>query len=293
MLHLVQMLSALVSGLLLQSGAAPAVDVDAATNEATAFVAALTARDYEQAEKRVAPLVKTFVELGKAAEAADAVKDAPSRELAAACRKTRKQIAEGFLKAVKDARAPAKVQQTILTSFGVQPEEGEKLDVVATGLGHITEVPESLAAAVRSLGSFRKSKYIDLLEKQLGDTRADVLNAAAHSLGELFGEKEEVRKQLVGKLLFAYENAGVTATPSNFSGPKRAMTDHDAVMKIRREFQIALARLTGGVHFDSAAQWADWYRDAKSAKWRDGLDKVSIKFDGYESEPCPVNPGKH
>lgn len=286
--------TALVSTCLLQGASPPPVDVDAVSNEIAAFAAAMTARDYEKAEAKVAPLVGKYVELGKAAEAADLVKDAPSRDLAASCRAARKQMAEGFGRAVREQRAPARLQQKILSTFGLLGEEGERLDVAATDLPSITEVPDSLAAAIKSLGTFRKTKYVDLFLKQLSDKRAAVVNAGAHALGEFFGEKEETRKQIVGKMISAYESAGIGPTAGT-SGPKRDVVDSTLMMNVRYEFQLALARLTGGVQFDRAKYWAEWYRDSKNKKWRDGVDKVSIKFDGLESGPCPVpsKPGGH
>jgi hypothetical protein len=289
---MLELWSALVSGVLMQAAAAPAVDVDAATNEATAFVAALTAREYEQAEKKVAPLVKRFVELGKAAESADRDKEAPSRDLAASCRKARRQIAEGFLKAVKEPRATAHLQQTVLSTFGVVPDDGEKLDVAALNLDSITEVPDSLAAAIRSLGTFRKTKYVELFEKQLADGREAVINAGAHALGEFFGEKEELRKQIVGKMISAYESVGVGSSGSFTTGAKGSV-DQTLMMKVRYEFQLALARLTGGVQHDRARLWAEWYRNNKNGKWRDGIDKPAIKFDGLEPGPAPSKPSGH
>jgi hypothetical protein len=69
------------------------------------------------------------------------------------------------------------------------------------------------------------------------------------------------------------------------SGPRRTLVDHEFRMLVRHDFQIALARLTGGVHFDKAEEWTDWYRDAKTRKWRDGVDKVDIKLDGLQPGP--------
>jgi hypothetical protein len=162
----------------------------------------------------------------------------------------------------------------------------------AAGSPFLTEIPDSLAAAIRSLGSFRKPKYLETLEKQLGDNREAVVNAAAHALGGYFGEKEETRKQIVGKMISAYASVGVGPTAAT-SGPKRDVVDHALMLDVRYEFQLAHARLTGGVQFDRAKLWADWYRDAKNAQWRDGVDRVSIKFDGLQPGSAPVNPGKH
>jgi hypothetical protein len=64
-------------------------------------------------------------------------------------------------------------------------------------------------------------------------------------------------------------------------------------MEVRHEYQIALARLTGGVHFDRAKLWAEWYRDQKDAKWKDGVDKPAIKLDGLLPGADPNPPKKH
>jgi len=285
--------SALLSAVLLQSAPAPAVDLNAVTTEITGFASAFAERDYVKTEAQVAPLVARYAELDQAIAAADAVKDASSREFTAECRKARKQLVENFTRVVKEPRAPAKLQQKVIATFGVQPDDGEKLALAALSLDHISSIPESQAAAITALGSLRKTKYIEVFEKQLGDTRADVLNAAAHAMGEYFGEKEEMRKRIVARLILAYESAGMGVSPGNTAGPKRTVTDSDVMLNVRHEFQIALARLTGGVHFDRAKLWAEWYRAQKTAKWKDGVDKVSIQLDGIVPGPAPGPPAKH
>jgi hypothetical protein len=287
--------SAVLCAILLQSASVPQVDLNAVTTRISTLVNAINEKDYTKAAFQISPLVDKYVELGDAITAADAAKDAPSHDFAAECRKSRKQIVENLSRVVKEPRAPVNLQQRVLATFGAQPDEGEKLALAALALDHITAIPESQAAAVKSLGTLRRTKYIEVFEKQLGDTRAAVLDAAAHSMGEYFGEKEELRKRLVGKLILAYESAGTGQNPSSTGGPRRIVVDPLIITQIHHEFCVALARLTGGVQFDTAKAWGDWYRDAKSTKWKDGVDKVSVKADGPE---CPypgksVKPEKH
>jgi hypothetical protein len=106
-------------------------------------------------------------------------------------------------------------------------------------------------------------------------------------MGEFFGEKEEFRKKIVAKLILAY------SAQSGPGGAGAGRVAGELTLEVRHEYQIALARLTGGVHFDRAKLWAEWYREQKDATWKDGVDKVSIKLDGIEPGPDPNQPQKH
>ena len=230
------------------------------------FQSAVDEKRYDAAEKLVAPLVADY-------DAATLPAD-------------RRPIVEQFDRTLKNPRCPAKLQQTILKRFGGKPDDGEKLVVKALKLRHVDEVPESVAAALAALGSRRDSKYVDTFDDYVDDGRVEVVKAAAAAMGEYFGEKEALRKKIVGILVLAYESAGsgrsgqgaTTAAP-------RSLVDHEFRMLVRHDFQLALARLTGGVQFDRAEDWSNWYRDAKSAKWCDGIDKPAIKLDGLQPGP--------
>jgi hypothetical protein len=88
-------------------------------------------------------------------------------------------------------------------------------------------------------------------------------------MGEYFGEKEAVRKRIVGNMILAYQSAGMGMVPSCGQGGKRGLVNGDMRMLVRHDFQWALARLTGGVH------------------------KPDIRLDNLEPGPPPVKPGNH
>ncbi len=259
------------------------------------FQAAVAEKRIDAAEALVPKLAGKFAELERIIGAKGAPQP-PSREAIAAAQRDRKIVLDGIERVVKDSRVAARLQTKILRQFGVLPGEGEKLALRAIKLRHIDEVPESLAAAAGALGTHRKPEYIETFEKLLNDTRVEVLKAAAGAMGEYFAEKEPVRKRIVGSMILAYQSAGSGFGPSGSEGGgQRTLVDHELRMLVRHDFQRALARLTGGVHFDSAEKWADWYRENKSSPWRDGLDHVSIKLDGLQPGPAPGHrdPGNH
>jgi hypothetical protein len=258
-----------------------AQDVAAST---AAFQAAIDAKRFGDAGNQVAPLVAKYAELGQLLAPKAPPKEPPPREAISAAKSDRKLIADVLEKAIRDPKLPAELQTKVLAQLDVRTDDGDKLLLKALQLPNIQEVPGSLAAAVRSLGSYRRTQHLDALEKQLGDSRAEVLKATASALGEFFGEKEATRKRIVEKLILAYSSAG-----SGFAkgATSRSLVDGDLVMEIRHDFQYALARLTGGVHFDRAKEWVEWWRDAKSAPMRDGIDRPNVKLDGLRPGPAP------
>jgi hypothetical protein len=187
---------------------------------------------------------------------------------------------------------PAEFHEKLLVQFDVRTEDGDKLLERWLDLSHIRDAPVTLAAGIKALGTYRRVQYIERFEKYtISDQRPQVLIAAAGALGEYFGEKEATRKRIVGNLVLAYSSVG-----SGFSDKQRqrTVTDGDLLLGVRHDFQYALARLTGGVHFNRAKEWTEWWRDAKSAPWRDGVDKPNVQFDNVLPGPAPGSkPGGH
>jgi hypothetical protein len=249
------------------------------------FTKALDEKQWDTAEAQVVTLVAHYRLNVQTQKTLDPNGDRKSRDLIASAQRSRRAVAAAFERAVEDAHAAAKLQQSILGKFGAQPDEGEKLAVKALDMKHVNDVPASQAAAITALGSLRNPKYADLFERRLRDTHPEVVNAAAHALGEYFGEKEAERKRIVGILIFAYESADKEPSKNPQQAPQRTDADSKVVLDVGHEFQIALARLTGGVRFDHANLWSEWYRDARSTKWRDGVEKVSIPPDGTPPGP--------
>jgi hypothetical protein len=258
---------------------------EAGASSVDKFTKALDEKKWDTAEAETVPLVGYYQLIVQWQKKFDPNGDRKSRDLIASAQRSRRAIAAAFERAVGDSHAAAKLQQSILGKFGAQPDEGEKLAVKALDMKHVNDVPVSQAAAITALGSQRNPKYVDLFERRLRDTHAEVLSAAAHAMGEYFGEKEVERKRIVGILIFAYESAEKDPSKNPQQAPQRPVADSNVVLDVGHEFQIALARLTGGVHFDRANLWSGWYRDAKSAKWRDGVEKVSIPPDGTPPGP--------
>jgi hypothetical protein len=286
---MVTLASVLLSGCVLQGGSVTVQKLVEASEAAGAssvdkFTKALDEKQWDTAEAETVPLVGHYQLIVQWQKKFDPNGDARSRDLLASLHRSRKALVAALDRAVNDPRAAPKLQQTILGKFGTQPDEGEKLAVRAIDLKHVNDVPASRAAAITAVGSLRNPKYVDLFERCLHDPRAEVLDAAAHAMGEYFAEKEAERKRIVGILIPAYESAEMGLTRNPQQQPPRTDPGNDVVASVRNEIQIALARLTGGTHFDSAKAWAEWYRDAKSTKWRDGVDKVSIP-------PNNVQPG--
>lgn len=136
---------------------------------------------------------------------------------------------------------------------------------------------------MRALGTYRRAQHIEEFERLVkSDQRAEVLKASAWALGEYFGEKEATRKGIVGNLIQAY--SAVAPRPG---GGGKLLNNADLSMEVRHDFQWALARLTGGTHFDRAREWADWWRSAKDSPLPDGLDRPNVKLDNLEGGAAP------
>jgi hypothetical protein len=282
---MVTLASVLLFGCVLQGGPVTLRNVVEACEAAGAssvdkFTKALDEKQWDTAEAETVPLVGYYQLIVQWQKKFDPNGDARTRDLLASLHRSRKAFVAALDRAVNDPRASPKLQQTILGKFGTQPDEGEKLAVKAVDLKHVYDVPASRAAAITALGSLRNPKHVNLFERCLHDPRAEVLAAAAHAMGEYFGEKEAERKRIVGILIPACESAETGLARNPLQQPPGTDPGNDVVASVRHEFQIALARLTGGTHFDSANAWAEWYRDARSTKWRDGVEKVSIPANG-------------
>jgi HEAT repeat protein len=287
---MVTLVSTLLFGCLLQGAPHTFGDVLTATSAADAslvetFNRAIAEKQWDSAEAQVVTLVGHYRLTVQLQKKMNPNGDQKTRDLAAMLQRSRKSIVAALERAVEDPHAEAaKLQETILGKFGAEPDEGEKLAVKALDMKHFVDVPAVQAAAITALGSLRNPKYAALFEGHLRDSRADVRNAAVHALGEYFGEKEVERKGIVGVLVFAYVSVETEQSKNPPPRPPPAVPASNAAPDVGHEFQIALSRLTGGVQFDRAGLWSDWYRDAKSTKWQDGLEKVSIP-------PVEVQPG--
>ena len=110
-----------------------------------------------------------------------------------------------------------------------------------------------------------------------------VAKSAILAMGAFFGEKEAVRKKVAGMLVRAYDGTGMGGEDGRQrNDPKSALNQPGDRMAVRHDFQYQLARLTGGVHFSTSDLWAAWFRNNQKSKWRDGVDRPDVKFDGLE-----------
>jgi hypothetical protein len=265
---------------------------DSVSAQAAAFQSAIDEKRFDRAQQAATALVARYVELGRQVAPHTPTKDAPAGEPSANAKSDRKAISDALEKAVKSPRLPAEFQRSILAQLDVRLGDCDRLLERSIKLDHIKDASATYAAGIKALGTYHRTQYIDVLEKIVAsDLRAEVMNAAAGALGEYFGEKEATRKQIVGALVLAYSSAGYGF---NGGGTQRVLVNSDLVLQIRHDFQWALARLTGGVHFDRAIQWSEWWRDAKDRPWRDGVDRPNVKLDNIEPGPAPgAKPGGH
>lgn len=276
--------------------ARPKAAPESVAEQAAAFQSAVDEKRFDEALRKASGLVARYVELGRLIGPATPTKE-PSKEPSsgdtpATAKADRKRIADVLEKSIKAPRLPAEFQQKILAQLDVRTEDGDVLLARALPLEHVHDATATFAAAIKALGTYRRTQYVDVFEKIVAaDRRAEVMNAAASALGEYFGEKEATRKQIVDSLLRAYSSI---ASSFAGSGPNSAPASGDLVLQVRHDFQWALARLTGGVHFDRAKQWTEWWRDAKSAPWSAGVDRPNVKLDNVETGPAPTSkPGGH
>jgi hypothetical protein len=265
---------------------------DSVSAQTTAFQSAIDEKRFDRAQQKAAALVARYVELGQEITPHTPTKDAPAGAPSANAKGDRKAISDALEKAIKSPRLPAEFHRSILAQLDARTGDCDRLLERSLKLDHVKDAPATMAAGIKALGTYHRTQYIDVLEKIVAsDPRAEVMQAAAGALGEYFGEKEATRKQIVGTLVLAYSCAGYGF---NGGGTQRILVNGDLVMQIRHDFQWALARLTGGVHFDRAIQWSDWWRDAKDKPWRDGVDRPNVKLDNLEPGPAPGSkPGGH
>ena len=260
--------------------------------QTAAFQSAINAKRFDEALKTSSQLVARYVELGRQLAPNDPPKEAPTRDSLATAKNGRKQITDALEKAIKAPRLPAEFHEKLLAQFDARTEDGDKMLERWLDLSHIHDAPITLAAGIKALGTYRRVQYIERFEKYtISDQRKPVLIAAAGALGEYFGEKEATRKRIVGNLILAYSSVGTGFIDKQ---KQRVLIDEELLLDVRHDFQYALARLTGGVHFNRAKEWVEWWRDAKDAPLRDGVDRPKVQMDGIKPGPAPgAKPGGH
>jgi len=274
-------------------GAAAAAPVTDVAEQLAAFEVAVAEKKYDVAEAQVAALAAEYASRTEALAAKSPAPEALAADARAAAEAERRRIEEAVERVLKSPRGAANLQQAIVTRFGRTRLDGERLALRWLKLEPVQEIAETLAAAVSAVGAHRDPKQVDLLLAHLRNRESPVINAAAEALGGYFGEKEAVRKKIVGALVLAYESAGSArkeGTPGQVN--PRAVTDLDARFAVRDALMLALARLTGGVQHRSAEDWAQWYRANKDRPWRDGVDHVDIKSSNVKFGPAPTEPPK-
>jgi hypothetical protein len=272
------------------SGAKPANG--SVAEQTAAFQSAIDKKRFEEALKTSSLLVARYVELGRQLAPKEPPKEPPTSGSLATAKSERKQVTDALEKAVKAPRLPAEFHEKLLAQFDARTEDGDKLLERWLDLSHIHDAPSTLAAGIQALGTYRRLQYIERFEKYtISDQRKPVLIAAAGALGEYFGEKEAIRKRIVGNLILAYSSVGTGFTDKQ---KQRVLIDEELLLDVRHDFQYALARLTGGVHFNRAKEWVEWWRDAKDAPLRDGVDRPKVQMDGVLPGPAPGSkPGGH
>ena len=260
--------------------------------QTAAFQSAINAKRFDEVLKTSSQLVARYVELGRQLAPNDPPKEAPTRDSLATAKNGRKQITDALEKAIKAPRLPAEFHEKLLAQFDARTEDGDKMLERWLDLSHIHDAPITLAAGIKALGTYRRVQYIERFEKYtISDQRKPVLIAAAGALGEYFGEKEATRKRIVGNLILAYSSVGTGFIDKQ---KQRVLIDEELLLDVRHDFQYALARLTGGVHFNRAKEWVEWWRDAKDAPLRDGVDRPKVQMDGIKlGFASGAKPGGH
>ncbi len=160
------------------------------------------------------------------------------------------------------------VHVAVLRAFPSFGADGEKLLLRALKVPYVEKNPEPLAAALESLGTYKKPRHIKLFLGFLNRRSAPVVNAAIRALGEYEGENERSRKEIASELIQAYSASAVARSGNVGTGQQFGMDNF--IFEVRESYLVALARISGGTYLTTVQEWRDWYGLMKDKPWPPG-----------------------